>query len=91
VTVTLRNGTGDVIEAIFQGELLYGPRKLVAHRVNLNDSASVVAPLVPGETSAPHDMGFLLPVDARNDVVLHVTVGLEPREPATFAGSLNLL
>jgi hypothetical protein len=89
VTVTLRNGTHHEVEAAFVGQLRYGPRKLTAHRVNLNDSVFVVASLSPGERSSPYDMGFLVPADGQRDVILQVTVDLGRHQPATFAGSLN--
>jgi hypothetical protein len=89
VTVSLRNGTHHEVEAAFQGQLRYGPRKLPAHRVNLNDSVFVVASLSPGEKSSLYDMGFLVPADGRRDVILQVIVDLGRHQPATFAGSLN--
>jgi len=90
VTVTLRNGTHHEVEAAFVGQLRYGPRKLAAHRVNLNDNVAGVATLSPGEMSSPYDMGFLVPADAQRDVILQVTVDLGRHQPATtFAGSLN--
>jgi len=89
VTVSLRNGTHHEVEAAFVGQLRYGPRKLTAHRVNLNDNVGGVASLSPGEMSSPYDMGFLVPADAQRDVILQVTVDLGRHQPATFAGSLN--
>jgi len=45
--------------------------------------------LKPGQTSYPYDMGFLVPVDQRDDVNLQVNVDLGPHQPALFTGSLD--
>jgi hypothetical protein len=87
ITVTLRNQGSSVIDAVLMGELRYGPEKTPAFRLGMHDD-NAIQQLKPGQTSYPYDMGFLVPVDRRDDVNLQVNIDLGPHQPALFAGAL---
>jgi hypothetical protein len=72
LSVSVQNSTAKSFDALIQGTLRYGKDKSVAHRMGLDDTGSTVT-IAPGETS-PYDMGFLLPVEARDNVDLQVSV-----------------
>ena len=87
VTVALRNRSASVVDALLMGELHYGPEKTPAFRLGMHDD-NAVQQLKPGQTSYPYDMGSLVPVDRRDDVILQVNIDLGPHQPALFAGAL---
>jgi toxin-antitoxin system PIN domain toxin len=90
ITVTLRNGTGHTFEAWFIGRVTYGPHRRQAGRFatrTVPDQHSVQL-IAPGETSCPYGLGFLIPADARDDVVFELTIDPGEHETAVFAGPL---
>jgi len=88
VTVALRNRSADVIDTVLLGDLRYGPEKTRAYRIAMEDNGGMQS-LEPDQASVPYDMGFLVPVSKRHDVVLEVSIELGSRQPARFAGSLE--
>lgn len=87
LSVTVHNLTAKRFETLIQGTMRYGKDRTAAYRLGLDDSAGTVA-LAPGETSHPYDMGFLLPVEARDDVDLELYVDSGRHGPAAFTGSI---
>lgn len=86
VSVSVRNITAAKFELIFIATLHYGKDQEVAYRL-VRDESNGNLILAPGEESNPYDMGFLLPVADRDDVVLELQIdGQHP--PVTFAGSI---
>ena len=88
LTVTLHNGAPHTFEVWFIGRVSYGRDRRQAGRfatraISDVHSAQVVA---PGETSYPYDLGFLLPTEARGDLVFELTIDRGEHEPAIFAG-----
>lgn len=88
ITVTLHNGSGHTFEAWFIGRVTYGPHRRQAGRFatrTVPDQHSVQL-IAPGETSYPYGLGFLIPADARDDVVFELTIDPGEHETAVFAG-----
>lgn len=88
ITVTLYNGSGHTFEAWFIGRVTYGPHRRQAGRFatrTVTDQQSVQL-IAPGATSNPYGLGFLIPADARGDVVFELTIDAGAHETAVFAG-----
>ena len=93
ITVALRNDSRTTFEASFVGRLTYGPHQRQAGRFatrSMDDSASVQL-VPPGATSEPYSLGFLLPADAVDHVVLELTIDAGRHRTALFAGTLKVL
>jgi hypothetical protein len=88
LTVTVHNGTAKSFDALIQGTLRYGNDKTVAYQMGLDDIGGVVT-LAPGQTSHPYDIGFLLPVEARDNVDLEIPIDAGQHGPAAFTGSIT--
>jgi hypothetical protein len=87
LSVTVHNLTAKSFEVLFQGALRFGNDKGKAYQMGLDDAGCVVT-LAPGETSYPCDMGFLLPVEARDAVDLEIHIDGGQHGPAAFTGSI---
>jgi hypothetical protein len=87
LSVTVHNGTAKSFDALFQGTLRYGNDKTVAYQMGLDDMGGVVT-LAPGETSHSYDIGFLLPVEARDNIDLEISIDAGQHGPAAFTGSI---
>ena len=88
ITVTLHNGSVHTFEAWFIGRVTYGPDRRQAGRFatrTVTDQRSVQL-LAPGATAHPYGLGFLIPADARDDVVFELTIDTGKHETAVFAG-----
>jgi hypothetical protein len=88
ITVTLHNGSAHTFEAWFIGRVTYGPHWRKAGRFTtrtVTDQQSVQL-IAPGATSNPYSLGFLLPADARDDVVFELTIDAGKHGTAVFAG-----
>jgi hypothetical protein len=87
LSVTVHNQAAKSHEMSIVGTLRYGKDKTAAYRLWVEDDA--IRTLAPGETSDPYDMGFLLPVEAREDVDLELYVDAGQHGPAQFTGSIS--
>jgi hypothetical protein len=87
LSVTVHNATAKSFEMLLQGTMRYGKDKSKAYEMGLDDVNSN-ATLAPGETSYPYDMGFLLPVEARDAVDLEIQIDYGQHGPAVFTGSI---
>lgn len=88
ITVTLHNGSVHTFEAWFIGRMTYGPHRRQAGRFatrTLTDQQSIQL-IAPGATSNPYDLGFLIPAEARDDVVFELTIDAGEHGTAVFAG-----
>ncbi len=90
VSASVRNATAAKFELIFQGTLRYGKDRTVAYRISLGISEENNGYLVlaPGEVSDPYDIGFLVPVAARDDVMLELQIDAGQHPPVAFVGSI---
>lgn len=87
VSASVRNGTAEKFELLVGATLRYGKDRTVAYRLGLDDSNGKRI-LAPGEDSNPYDMGFLVPVADRDDVVLELQIDNGQHPPVVFAGSI---
>jgi hypothetical protein len=91
ITIVVRNGSDHMVRIVLTARLRYGP--------DLAQAATYVATaghadhstaqyIDPGEVSYPYTLGFVLPAEARNDVVLDLGIDNWTHERAVFAGSI---
>ena len=86
LSVTVHNLTAKSLEVLIAGTLRHGKDK-TADRFWVEEDA--IRTLAPGETYDSYDMGFLLPVEARDDVDLELYVDAGQHGPAQFTGSIS--
>jgi hypothetical protein len=91
LTIVVRNGSNKMVWITLTARLRYG--------ADLTSAASYVATaghadhataqyVDPGEVSYPYTLGFVLPAEARDDVVLDLGIDNWQHERAVFAGSI---
>ena len=91
LTIVVRNGSDHMVKIALTARLRYGP--------DLTEAATYVAKaghadystvrfIDPGEVSYPSTLGFVLPVGARDNVVLDLGIDNWAHERAVFAGSI---
>ena len=91
LTIVVRNGSDHTVRIALTARLRYG--------VELTTAATYVASpghadhattqyLVPGEISYPYTLGFVLPAEARDTVVLDLGIDSWEHARAVFAGSI---
>jgi hypothetical protein len=91
LTIVVRNGSDRMVRIALTARLRYGP--------DLTSAASYVAMaghadhateqfIDTGEVSYPYTLGFVLPSEARDDVVLDLGIDNWTHERAVFAGSI---
>jgi hypothetical protein len=91
LTIVVRNGSDQVVRIALTARLRYGP--------DLAQAATYVATaghadhstaqyIDPGEVSYPYTLGFVLPAEARENVVLDLGIDNWKHERAVFAGSI---
>jgi hypothetical protein len=91
LTIIVRNGSDHTVRIALTARLRYGP--------DLTPAATYVATaghadhatgqfIDPGEVSYPYTLGFVLPSEARDDVVLDLGIDNWTHERAVFAGSI---
>jgi hypothetical protein len=92
LTVIVRNGSDHLVRVALTARLRYGPGRTVAGSyvaTTGHADHATVQYIAPGDTSYPYRLGFLLPVAARDDVVLDVGIDNGIHERAIFAGSIK--
>jgi hypothetical protein len=92
LTVIVGNGSDHLVRVALTARLRYGPGRTVAGSyvaTTGHADHATVQYIAPGETSYPYRLGFLLPVAARDDVVLDVGIDNGIHERAIFAGSIK--
>jgi hypothetical protein len=87
ITVRLDNHSRARFRAVFTATAFYGPELTEAHTVSL-EAATNVQTVEPGGT-AVHELGFLLPDEHRDDVVLELAIDLSGHHKAYFVGSVR--
>ena len=91
LTIVVRNGSEHTVRIALTGRLRYGP--------DLTPAATYVATaghadhattqyLGPGDISYPYTLGFVLPAEARDNVVLDLGIDTWKHERAVFADSI---
>jgi hypothetical protein len=91
LTIVVRNGSSQMVRIALTARLRYGP--------DMTSAATYVATaghadhateqfVDPGEVSYPYTLGFVLPSEARDDVVLDLGIDSWKHERAVFAGSI---
>jgi hypothetical protein len=91
ITIIVRNGSDHLVRITLTARLRYSP--------DMTSAATYVATagpadhattqyLDPGEASYPYTLGFLLPPEARDHVVLDLGIDNWKHERAVFAGSI---
>jgi hypothetical protein len=91
LTVIVRNGTDQMVSIALTARLRYG--------TDLTQAAAYVATaghadhatqqfIDPGEVSYPYTLGFVLPAEARDNVVLDLGIDNWKHDHAVFAGSI---
>ena len=91
LTIIVRNGSDHMVRITLTARLRYSP--------DMTSAATYVATaghadhataqyLNPGEVSYPHTLGFLLPPEARDNVVLDLGIDNWKHERAVFAGTI---
>jgi hypothetical protein len=91
LTIVVRNGSDHTVSIALTARLRYGP--------DLTPAATYVATaghadhatgrfIDPGEVSYPYTLGFVLPAEARDDVVLDLGIDNWKHERAVFTGSI---
>ena len=91
LTIVVRNGSNHMARIALTARLRYGP--------NMTSAATYVATaghadhatvqfVDPSEVSYPYTLGFVLPSEARDDVVLDLGIDNWKHDRAVFAGSI---
>ena len=91
LTIVVRNGSGHHVRVALTARLRYG-RDLSSASVYVpmagHADHATVQYVAPGEVSYPHTLGFVLPEDERDDVVLEIGIDNWKHERAVFAGTI---
>lgn len=91
LTIIVRNESDHMVRIALTARLRYGPdltpaTEYVATPGHADHAINQY--VAPGEVSYPYTVGFLLPVEARDDVVLDLGLDNWKYERAVFAGSI---
>jgi hypothetical protein len=91
LTIVVRNGSDHHVRVALTARLRYGPdvssAGVYVPMAGHADHATVQY-IAPGEVSYPYTLGFLLPADARDDVLLEIGIDNWKHDPAVFAGTI---
>jgi hypothetical protein len=91
LTIIVRNGSNHMVRIALTARLRYGPDMTSAATyvaaAGHADHATVQF-IDPGEVSYPYTLGFVLPAEARDNVVLDLGIDNWTHERAVFAGSI---
>jgi hypothetical protein len=91
LTIVVRNGSDHVVRIALTARLRYGPDLTSApsYVATAGHADHATAQFVdPGEVSYPYTLGFVLPAEARDNVVLDLGIDNWTHERAVFAGSI---
>jgi hypothetical protein len=91
LTIVVRNGSVHTVRLALTARLRYGPDMTPAatYVATAGHADHVTTQFVdPGEVSYPYTLGFVLPAEARDDVVLDLGIDNWKHERAVFAGSI---
>ena len=91
LTIIVRNGSDHMVRITLTARLRYGPDQTSAatYVATAGHADHATAQyLDPGELSYPYTLGFVLPPEARDNVVLDLGIDNWKHERAVFAGSI---
>jgi len=91
LTIVVRNGSNHLVRIALTARLRYGPDLTLAaaYVATAGHADHATAQFVdPGEVSYPYTLGFVLPAEARDNVVLDLGIDNWTHERAVFAGSI---
>jgi hypothetical protein len=91
LTIVVRNGSNHMVRIALTARLRYGPDMTfaTAYVATAGHADHATAQFVdPGEVSYPYTLGFVLPSEARGDVVLDLGIDNWKHDRAVFAGSI---
>lgn len=92
LTIVVRNGSEHVVKIALTARLRYGPDLTPAATYVAtagHTDHSTVRFVDPGDVSYPSTLGFVLPAEARDNVVLDLGIDNWKHERAVFAGSIT--
>ena len=91
LTIIVRNGSNHMVRITLTARLRYGPDMTSAatYVATAGHADHATAQYVdPGEISYPYALGFVLPAETRDNVVLDLGIDNWKHERAVFAGSI---
>jgi hypothetical protein len=91
LTIVVRNGSNRMVRIALTARLRYGPDLTLApsYVATAGHADHATAQFVdPGEVSYPYTVGFVLPSEARDDVLLDLGIDNWTHDRAVFAGSI---
>ena len=91
LTIVVRNGSNHMVWIALTARLRYGPDMTSAamYVATAGHADHATAQFVdPGEVSYPYTLGFVLPSEGRDDVVLDLGIDNWKHDRAVFAGSI---
>jgi hypothetical protein len=91
LTIVVRNGSNRMVRIALTARLRYGPDLTLApsYVATAGHADHATAQFVdPGEVSYPYTVGFVLPAEARDDVLLDLGIDNWTHDRAVFAGSI---
>jgi hypothetical protein len=91
LTIVVRNGSDHMVRITLTARLRYGPDMTSAatYVATAGHADHATAQYVdPGEVSYPYTLGFVLPAEAREDIVLDIGIDNWKHDRAVFTGSI---
>jgi hypothetical protein len=91
LTIVVRNGSNRMVRIALTARLRYGPDLTLApsYVATAGHADHATAQFFdPGEVSYPYKVGFVLPSEARDDVLLDLGIDNWTHDRAVFAGSI---